>query len=227
MISIVIIGKGPSVKKSSSDFIDSFHEVAICNHPPYRGYENLISDHADYHFLNAGDPHPYDRTVLDGLGIKEIYNTSRWEKPPISSIMPTSGVMYYPRYGMEVIEYFKTEGFDEWGPSSGVMAFHRFVDEKDYDHICLVGFDFFEPGTKNYYFEKELANPSLHYLWQNGTYSNDGTILKSTHGGPEKTIDYILKKIREHPEKKFTIMSDYNWQEKYELRDSYENLKLL
>ena len=227
MKSIVIIGKGPSVRRSSKEFIDSFDEVAICNHPPYSGYDHLISDHADYHFLNAGDPHPYDRMTLDGLGISEIFNTSRWEKPLVEEILPSTGAMYYPTFGIDTIKHFEQYGFDEWGPSSGVMAFSAFVDHKEYNKICLIGFDFFEKGKKNYYFEKDMANPNLHYLWENGTYSSDGKVLKTTHGGPEKTIDYLLGKIKNHPDKEFLIMSDYKWQEKYELRDSYENLKLL
>jgi len=228
MKSIVVIGKGPSVRRSSKEFIDSFDEVAICNHPPYSGHEHLISNRANYHFLNAGDPHPYERHILDGLGITHIFNTSRWEKPPVKEICPSQGVEYYHDFGVKTIEDFKKYGFDEWGPSSGIQAFSLFVDNEEYNKIALVGFDFFQKGKKNYYFEKEEANPSLHYLWNNGTYSPDGTVMKSTHGGPEKTIDYILNKMTSLPDKEFLLMTDYDFENSpYELGDKLQNLKLL
>ena len=73
--SIVIIGKGPSVQRCTEEFIDSFDEVAICNHPVYDGYEHLISNHAQYDFINVGDPNPYKKYRLESLGIKYIINT--------------------------------------------------------------------------------------------------------------------------------------------------------
>ena len=40
--SVAIIGKGPSVLKSTKEFVDTFDEVAICNFPQMEGYENYI-----------------------------------------------------------------------------------------------------------------------------------------------------------------------------------------
>ena len=52
MKSVVIIGKGPSVQRCTKKFIDSFDDVAICNHPVYKRYEHLISNHADYDLIH-------------------------------------------------------------------------------------------------------------------------------------------------------------------------------
>ena len=57
---VAIIGKGPSVLKCNKKFVDSFDEVAICNWPPFRGYEQYIGNRATYHFINAGDPIYYE-----------------------------------------------------------------------------------------------------------------------------------------------------------------------
>ena len=73
--SVVIIGKGPSVLKSIKEFVDSFDEVAICNFPPMEGYEQYIGNRATYHFFNAHDPNPYKKKILNGLGLKYIFNT--------------------------------------------------------------------------------------------------------------------------------------------------------
>ena len=71
MSSIIVIGKGPSVGRSTRELVDSYDEVAICGHPVYSGYEHLISDHADYDFCNVGDIEPYK---ID-LGLKYVLNT--------------------------------------------------------------------------------------------------------------------------------------------------------
>ena len=75
--SVVIIGKGPSVKKSTKEFVDSFDDVAIINFPPMEDYNHLISNRAKYLFINAGSFRPYSRDFLNKLGLKYIFNISR------------------------------------------------------------------------------------------------------------------------------------------------------
>ena len=88
MKSVVIIGKGPSVQRCTKKYIDSFDKVAICNHPVYDGYEHLISNHADYDFINVGDPNPYSVERLESLGIKFIVNTGgRYMCDPPNTIL--------------------------------------------------------------------------------------------------------------------------------------------
>ena len=167
--SVVIIGKGPSVLKSTKDFVDSFDEVALCNFPPMEGYENYIGTRANYHFLNAHDPNPYSKNVINNLGLEYIFNTHYAPHAGIESIFPEHKVQYYPNYGEIVIPQIKAKfGFD---PPCGVIAFDFFVKQGDIKKIGLVGFDFFKFGEKGYYYEPDKVQTSLKYLYSDGKHT--------------------------------------------------------
>ena len=191
--SVAIIGKGPSVRYSTKDFIDSFDEVAICNFPPMENYQHLISNRATYHFLNAGAPFPYERDFLNNLGLRRIFNTSRDIVPPQKSFIPNHQVIYFEDYGVHVKKRYE----DQYGfwPSTGVMAFDYFLNSPDHDTISLVGFDFFQPRESVYYFLKNETNPSLHYLWDNNTYSKDGKMLSTSAHGGDKAKNTVMSLI--------------------------------
>ena len=145
--SVVIIGKGPSVKRCTKSFVDSFDEVAICNRPVYEGYEHLISDHADYDFItNDVTVLQYSKDMYKKLGIKETILTGQHSKLRVS---------------------FSYHGLD---PSTGTLAFYNFATNKDYTRIGLVGFDLFEVNKKVYYFNQDQVTNHLQYLFSNGTY---------------------------------------------------------
>ena len=161
MKSVVIIGKGPSVLKSTKAFVDSFDEVAICNFPPMEKYQHLISNRAQYHFLNAGDPLPYSRDFLNGLGLIHIFNTSQFIHLPhwdTDQFMPDHKVFYYSDYGYKIKkEYEDKRGF--W-PSTGIMALDYFFKSEEHHKISLVGFDLMSPDKPPYYFPMEEGNPN-------------------------------------------------------------------
>ena len=166
--SIVVIGKGKSVLKCNKEFLSKFDEIAICNFPPIEGYEKYIGDKADYHFLNAHDTNPYSRKILDGLGLKSVFNTHPKPYPASDFFLPSHKVHYDSDYGKLVTSYFKkTYDLD---PSTGLQAFYYFVTNENYKTIGLVGFDFFKVGEKGYYYKVSEVQDSLKYL-----YSDDGT----------------------------------------------------
>ena len=76
MKSIVIIGKGPSLHRSTKKLVDLFDEVAIVNRPIYEGYEHLISDHADWDFTNDDAPQ-YSEYWKNKLNIKNNIDTTQ------------------------------------------------------------------------------------------------------------------------------------------------------
>jgi hypothetical protein len=198
--SVVIIGKGPSVSKSTKEFIDSFDEVAICNFPPMESYQHLISNRAHYHFLNVGDPHPYKKEFINNLGLKKIFNTqAHWEtgnniitNPP-DKILPNHQIEYCWDFGVKVRKKYE-EKYKIW-PSTGIMALEYFLNSDEHDCISLVGFDFFSAGKNVYYFSREETNPSLHYLWNGKTYSTDGVVIKAGHDS-EETKKVVLSLIQ-------------------------------
>ena len=217
--SVVIIGKGPSVQRCTKKYIDSFDEVAICNHPVYDGYEHLISNHADYDFINVGDPNPYSVERLESLGIKFIVNTGgRNICNPPPSILPSYNIKYHPFYRGTCIDYFKTE--HDLDPSTGIMAFHYFVNKPEYNKIALVGFDLFEQGTPIYYFKKEEVSQSLQYLWDRGIYDNTFKILYESGHNTHKTYDYLINQFKHYSDKHFEIITNYSF-------ESIDNLKVI
>lgn len=207
--SIVIIGKGPSVQRCTKEFINSFDEVAICNHPVYDGYEHLISNHADYDFINVGDPNPYSQQRLQSLGIHTIINTGgRYIHNPPKSIVPDNcSVQYFPFYRGRCLDYFKNQ--HQLDPSTGIMAFHYFVNKPEYSKIALVGFDLFEKGTPIYYFKKEEASPSLQYLWQRKSYDENNIITFDSGHNVKNTYHYLIEQIKKNLHTKFEMITNY------------------
>ncbi|PCI27544.1 hypothetical protein COB55_05540 [Candidatus Wolfebacteria bacterium] len=211
--SLVIIGKGPSLHRCSKEFIDSFDHVAIINRPVYEGYENLISDHADFEFITEITP-PYTKERNNQLNLKLTLNQI------------TSGFKeYYKKW------IHGKYGFDlsiDLYPDSGVLIFEHFVRDKDkwseepllmdkYDKIGLVGFDLREVGKKSYYYKNEEAPDCLKYLWENGTYDKDGIYRSDSSGNPQRQVnssaEYMNDTFRKYKDKEFIIISDYEFKE--------------
>jgi hypothetical protein len=197
--SIIIIGKGPSVLKSTKQYVDSFDSVAICNFPPMEDYQHLISNRANYHFLNVGNPLPYTKNFINELGLKALFNTqAHWEvgnniiKIPPEQVIPSHRFDYYWDYGVKTRKKYE-DNYGVW-PSTGLMALDYFLNNDEYDRISLIGFDFYAAGKNVYYFSKQETNPSLHYLWNNQTYSTDGKVIKHVHMSESKIVNNLIKK---------------------------------
>ena len=226
--SIVIIGKGTSVSRSTKVYVDSFDEVAICNQPPYEGFEHLISDHADYHFCNAtGD---LDTCSLD-LGIKVVFNTGGvWtaDRSPSDDVVPPSAT-YIPDCSKNLLPYFNQKyhfGLGKYDvPCAGTYAFETVLRSGRYSRIGTIGLDLMEVGKQVYYFPKEQTNKSLHYLWQNGTYTHDGIRIKESLHDHSKTLNYYTSVFEEYSDIEFVMMTDSSALK--EVAQNFQNVKLL
>ena len=201
MKSVVIIGKGYSVLKSTKEFVDSFDDVAICNFPPMIGYEQYIGTRATYHFLNAHDPNPYDRDTINSLGLVAMYNTSWKATEGHPAIFPDHCVYYDSHYGERVLSTFKEEyGFH---PSTGIFAFDFFVKNPEYDTIGLVGFDNFKVNEKAYYYSPQEVQPTLRYLYGDGdqVFTNDGYRRKTNEHDSNKSEEFVLTQSSKYDKK--------------------------
>tara|TARA_R100001082_G_scaffold86120_1_gene52698 strand:- start:3002 stop:3646 length:645 start_codon:yes stop_codon:yes gene_type:complete len=196
--SVVIVGKGIGVLKSTREFMNSFDEVAFCNFPPIEGYEKYIGTRCDWMFANMWDPNPYQQFVFEKIQIKHLLNThikpydNIMENPIIVRLFSNPDMKYTPDYGTTTIEEIKTKyGFD---PSTGIQAFNFFVKNPEYDTIGLVGFDNFKVGEKAYYYSVDEVQPTLKYLYTDGDtpYTKDGVRRTPTlHGSTELMENYI------------------------------------
>tara|TARA_R100000008_G_scaffold1988_1_gene1638 strand:- start:1379 stop:2023 length:645 start_codon:yes stop_codon:yes gene_type:complete len=201
--SIVIVGKGPSALRSTKAFVDSFDEVAICNFPPMEGYEHLIGTRAHYHFMNAHDPNPYSRQILNELGLKYIFNTHPEPHPGYRAAFPDSYFSdeqetdYDAEFGRQIIPSFIEEhGFH---PSTGTMAFDYFVKKEEFTVIGLVGFDFFKVGERGYYYPPTEVQQSLKYLYsdsKDSPFNKEGIrVNENAHNSlkSEKFVESMVK----------------------------------
>lgn len=199
--SIIIIGKGPSVLKSTKEFVDSFDEVAICNRPLYEGYEEYISDHADYDFCtNLQTVRQYTLEFIEKLGIKKTIATG------LNSALRNN---------------FEYKNLD---PSTGILAFFYFLIQEEYSHICLVGFDLFEKNKKMYYFKPEELTSSLVYLYHNNTFSKDLVHLLDSGHNLELSFEFIVESFKKNKNKKFTIVSNF---EGFDVCKNLENVHII
>lgn len=195
--SVVIIGKGPSVLNSTKELIDSFDDVAICNFPPIKGYSRYIGTRASHHFLNAHDPNPYEKHILNDLGLKYMFNTHYAPHPGYPATFPDHDVEYYPDYGPKMVPKFKkAHGFD---PSTGIQAFDYFVKKEEYEIIALVGFDFFKVGEKGYYYDVRETQRSHLYLYSNTgntPFNLDGVRVKENPHDSEKSEKFVKDMVK-------------------------------
>jgi len=182
--SVAILGKGPSVLRSTKEFIDSFDEVAGCGMPLFKGYEQYIGNRLHYHFANQTGT-PYTKEEEEELGIKQLINTA--DRTPIR-------------------DNFNYKDLD---PSTGILAFDFFVQQSEYTEIGLIGFDLFQTMQKMYYFKNEEFDPAVDWLWKNGTYDHKGRLTRVSLHSTEKTYEYFNHVFDTNPDKQFYIFSSY------------------
>lgn len=187
--SVAILGKGPSVSRCTKEFIDSFDEVAACGRPVFLGYEHLIGNKAKYDFANRTAT-PYSEDEKNRLGIEYIIDTGSNTK---------------------IRDDFNHKNLD---PSTGVLVFDYFLKREEYTKISLIGFDLFQTMEKMYYFKNEEFDPALQWLWNDGTYDQEGRLTIVSGHKTEETFNYFNDMFDLYSNKKFYIISSYSFEEK-------------
>ena len=193
--SIAILGKGPSVKKCTREFIDSFDEVAACGRPVFSGYEQFIGERVHYDFANRTST-PYSPQQMKKLGVLETIDTGS---------------------NTEIQRQFDYDGVD---PSTGILAFHRFLKDPDYTKIAIIGFDLFQTMSKMYYYKNEEFDPAVGWLWRDGTYDKEGRLTIVSGHDTKKTFNYLNEMFEQYKDKQFYVISSYPFEEK-------ENVKVI
>ena len=186
--SIAILGKGPSVKKCTREFIDSFDEVAVCGRPVFSGYEKYVGTRAHYDFANRTST-PYTKED-ERLGVLESFDTGSG-----SSLQ-------------------KDFDYDDIDPSTGILAFHYFLKKPEYTKIALIGFDLFQTMEKMYYYKNEEFDPAVDWLWKDGTYDSEGRLTIVSGHDTKETHEYLNSMFEKYKEKQFYVISSYEFKEK-------------
>lgn len=190
--SVVIIGKGPSVLRSTKNWIDQFEKKAIINNVPFDGFEDKIGNHADYWFKNWQCTW-YEDGKLEKIGIKRVINTA---KNAVHAKGKTFRDLFPPHIEVDHI-YFKQYFKDKYklDPASGIMAIEYFV-RMGFKNIGMVGIDLYQVGDNRYYV----------FLGEYG--EKDNIQREASEHNQEKSLYYINDTIKSHPEIMFHIISD-------------------
>lgn len=234
--SIVILGKGKSVLKSTKNYIDSFDKVAFINMLKISDYENYISTRCDYWFFgtynylgyaarnkniswdNMENFDDYDYYIKNTLGIKKIFNIGNHARNTIDKYLDKNIVYDISfRRDMMLPDMPKHKQPYQWFPPSGIIAFDYFLlNKKQYNlnKISLVGFDFYKTSMKN---EKNICN---HYYFLDDYDKNvdnkkpdiAGIIYDNTEVNPhtpDNQIKHFIQRVKENPDIQFEIITDY------------------
>ena len=220
MKSVAIIGKGPSILKCSSKYLDNHDDIILCNKPVFKGYESNIPFRGNIQFRNNSTPN-FSQREVDLLGLNEIFTTAaNFEKINAEY----KNVNFKEKYLEDTLfwntneERFKNakgryEIETKYGakinnPTTGMIAFTWAVLSGRYNEITLVGFDV--TGIKNekvYYFKTSEYQENLKYLL--GTiYTSDGRFKHPNHGDENETIEFFLKTFSENKNIKFNLLTN-------------------
>ena len=189
--SVVIIAKGPSVLRSTLEWIDQFEHKAIINHVPFEGFEDKIGNRADFWFKNWQCTW-YEEDYLKKIGIKCVVNTSsRYHHARGKSFRDL-----FPPYIKTDFMHFKQIFKQKYNlePSSGLMAIEYFIMH-DFKNIGFVGIDLYEVGKPRYFVDTK-------------EFGLDPIQKEPSEHDSGKSLNYINSTIKNHPEITFHVISD-------------------
>jgi hypothetical protein len=207
--SAILLGKGPSILRTTSEYVSSFDDVIIINRPIWDGYENHIPRRADIQYRN-NSTEDFSKEEVVELGLRKVVSIAQvgeqLREEAHRGIIDVEYPPFQPGPNNSITLNYKDISFS---PSGGVLAFHHIVESGEYDNISVVGLDLMMVGKRAYYFEPEEMQDNVKYLLHNGTYSREGflTIKKSLHS-EENAINYMTGVIEETTDIRFEITSD-------------------
>lgn len=200
---IVIIGRGSSCLKSTKEFIESHDLICVANKFIYSGYEKYVGDKAHIQFRN-GTCENYSENEINTLQLEKIIythnNRSTYPKYPkyyknIEVVIPN------PHIRNEI----KNDGYT-FDPNSGLIGLYYILKNYEVKKLSLVGFDFYEVGTKPYYFDFKNTDNNLKYLWSS-KYKGDKINVESGHSTKD-SINFLKDMINKYNNVKFDIITN-------------------
>ena len=203
MKSVVILGKGTSVKTCTESFVSSHDTICAINdvvfteeYKPYIGFE------ADTQFCNSSVDY-YSKEVYNKLGLRQlIFHGKKDQKfKTVPDYYQVDTVYVKPN----LHTLFTTEyGFD---PSGGVQAFYYFTVIEKYDIISLVGFDFYQVGSTPYYYKLEEGSRQLRNEIIKQDYKGYKINIPSGHDS-DRSIKFCHTLMGDYPDTTFNIISN-------------------
>ena len=207
--SAILIGKGPSILRTTSEYVRSFDDVVIVNRPIWDGYENHIPRKADIQYRN-NSTQDFSKEEIAELGLRKVVSIAQVDEQLSEEahygIIDVEYPPFQPGPNNSIVLKYKDISFS---PSGGVLAFHHIVESGEYDKISVVGLDLMMVGKRAYYFEPEEMQDNIKYLLHNGTYNSEGFLRteKSFHN-EESAITYMTGVIEEKIDIHFEITSN-------------------
>ena len=137
--SAILIGKGPSILRTTSEYVSSFDDVIIVNRPIWDGYENHIPRKADIQYRN-NSTEDFSKEEMVELGIRKVVSITSVGEELREEAHHGIVEVEYPRFqpgpNDSIVLNYKDISFS---PSGGVLTFHHVVESGEYDKISVVG----------------------------------------------------------------------------------------
>ena len=213
--SAILVGKGTSILRTTSEYVNSFDDVVIVNRPVWDGYEKHIPKRADIQYRNNSTEN-FSKEELVELGIKKVVSITSVGEKLMEEAHHGIVEVEYPPFVAGPQQSIQITWPDRpntrnivFSPSGGVLAFYHIVESGEYDKISVVGLDLLMVGKRAYYFEPEEMQDNVKYLLHNGTYNEDGFIRTQESFHSEiNAIRYMSGVIEEKADIHFDITSD-------------------
>ena len=192
--SILIFGKGPSVSRCTTEFVDKYDDIAICNFPVLNShFKNLIKNkkQIQYHFANCGtfDERYTNSVNVSILNIQGIYNTNKITSNRYIEYLGNNNKLFKDNIREKLLPYFKNKY--DLDPNTGIMALQYILNLGKYNKIALVGFDNFKMGEQKYYYKPIAYNKKIKYLIDKNVVTKEGLYNQICLHCPIKTKIYL------------------------------------
>lgn len=212
--SVVIIGKGPSILRTSSAYINSFDKIVIINRPVWEGYEKFIPKKAHIQYRNNSTQN-FSKEEIKELGLEKVVSTAH----PGEKLHPDAHhdliEVEYPPFtpGPDRSIIMSSDPLDpntHFLPSSGPVAVAHLLSKDEFSKMALVGFDLMALDHRAYYFKTNELQRNLKYLFGLGYYSSDENFirLKPSDHNIEQTQGFLVEKMKQYADVKFEVTTD-------------------
>jgi len=209
MNSVILLGKGPSILRLSSDYVETFNKIAIVNRPIWKGYEQHIPSNADIQYRN-NSTEDFTKSEFIDAGIKTVISTASPDEILPPQAHHNIAEVRYPKWPVNQNRDSIALSFDgkSFNASSGVVAFYDLVSCGKFSKVGVAGIDLLENGQRAYYFEPEEAPANMQYLFGK-TYDRDGFFRRQESGHSESdSREFMLYTMQKNAHIQFEIATN-------------------
>jgi hypothetical protein len=155
------------------------------------------------------------------LGIKYIYNIGAHYKNDHLKHYKDKTITFDFHFRRKMCNYANTRKFFDWYPPAGILAVeHILSNYPNLKRLSLIGYDLYNGGVRlgqsefykcyYYYGNKEVwDNRAPQYTLEIQEHITELPTINCHE--PKRQVDYLINKIKNNPQIKFTIYTSYKF----------------